>query len=122
MCDLIAEQEKPTDFYATMPKKVRVGWLTYSIGVMDDDISQMVGAMGFVKSEEQVIKVARELPPQQLANTVLHEIVHAIHYQHGLTDESGEEEFTTMTTHGLCAFWQDNPEMMMWLEEAIHAD
>lgn len=44
-----------------------------------------------------------------------HEVLHAMHSEAGLTDDSGEEAFTTLTAKSLCKFYQDNPTATRWV-------
>lgn len=64
----------------------------------------------------QVIRLAQDQNNQSLANTFLHEVLHAIHWIAGLLndDSSSEEKYTNLGANGLCLFIQDNPEAWDW--------
>lgn len=100
------------------PKRLRIGHRFYSVRYLPaeeliaDDGSPCNGLCVFDKSE---ILIWEGLKPDVLAETVLHEVLHAMHWEAGLTDDSGEEAFTTLTAKSLCKFYQDNPTATRWV-------
>ena len=100
--------------YRGMPKSVRVGCYNITVEVQlqcDGDARREFGHMNFCGNK---IRLSPGQNPQQLANTFLHECMHAIHRVYGCLDSSTEEDFTHLGANGLCAFWQDNPHAMDW--------
>ena len=57
-------------------------------------------------------------PKSGLANTFLHEVIHAINYCMGITSGK-EEQLTNRLANGLCAVWKDNPEAFKWWANLI---
>lgn len=103
-----------SDVYKGIPKRVRIGCYDFSVVIMggnDQDNDRLYGDMN---APLQRIRLAPHLSPQRLANTFIHEVLHAIHGYLGITDDSTEEECTTRGANGLCMFWQDNPEACKW--------
>lgn len=100
--------------YKGLPKTVRIGCYTYDVGIMHGDDADIAEVAGATSGLRQMIRVRPHMKPQQLANTFMHEVLHAIHYVYGLKDGDEEEKFTNQTANGLCAFWQDNPEACRW--------
>lgn len=107
--------------YETMPKKLRIGYSSYVVKVMDKDAAELVGVCGTSHAIKQVITITEDMVPQQVANTFLHEVIHAIHHMAGLMgrENPSEEEYTNLTANGLCAFFQDNPEALDWMQMAL---
>lgn len=103
-----------SDLYLNLPKSVRVGFFVYTIEAISAELADAKGLYGYADNNTNEIKVSDGLNDQQLLNTVLHEVLHAIHWIHGLHDDSTEEEFTNLSTNGLCAFFADNPEFVDW--------
>jgi hypothetical protein len=103
-----------------MPKSVRIGCFDFEVRIMSEDESDGSNAVGinFILKNRIGVRV-QGMTPQQIANTLIHEVIHAIHYNHGLSDESDEETYTTLTANGICQFWQDNPKAIAWWEKAI---
>lgn len=108
------------DLLKKLPKQVRIGWLTYKITLMNEESQALSQAFGFICHSKQQIRIAENQAPQQMANTLLHEILHGVHFIHGVSNADDEETFTTLGANGLCQVWQDNPEVFEWIDEALH--
>lgn len=110
-----------TNVYESMPKKVRIGFQSYEIRIMDKDSGDINLICGSSHALKQVITITDQMVPQQVANTFLHEVIHAIHHVYGLQhrEDPSEEEYTNLTTNGLSAFIQDNPEAMLWIMDSL---
>lgn len=108
-----------SDVYKGIPTRVRVGshWFKVEIGGRDDHESG--GTFGFMDSLTQKISVRPGMTAQNLANTFIHECIHAMNWvsRAGATADGYseiEEDFTCKIANGLCAFMQDNPKAMEW--------
>ena len=71
--------------------------------------------MGRCHTNEQLILVRDDLPPDGTKDVFLHEIVHAIHFHMELTDSDSEEAFTSRTATGLRCVMAANPDLCQWL-------
>lgn len=109
------------DLYKEMPKKVRIGYSTFEVKVMPEEHGEIAGLCGTSHGIKQLITISEGMVPQQVANTLLHEVIHMIHFTYGLMsrDNPTEEEYTNLTANGLCQFWQDNPKAMDWMQKAL---
>lgn len=103
-----------SDLYASLPKSVRVGFFVYTIEAIPAELAAAKQLFGYVDNNTCEIKISDGLSDQQLLNTTFHEVLHAIHWQYALDDESTEEQFTNLGANGLCAFYADNPEFVDW--------
>ena len=75
---------------------------------------------GMFSSLQGVIRVRSDLPPQELANTLLHEVLHAAHFVGGMQGGEKEEEDTVIIlSNVLCQVWRDNPEFVAFMSEAV---
>jgi hypothetical protein len=84
------------------------------VEVEDAGDSSASRSFGHMNPMNHKIRVAPDQTAQNLADTFLHEAIHAIHYYFDLGDENGEEDFTLFGARGLCLLWQDNPKAMAW--------
>ena len=100
--------------YRSMPKNVRVGCYNFIVEVQPQGDGEARREFGHANHCSNRIRVSPNQNPQQLANTFLHECMHAMHRTYGLGDESKEEDFTYVGANALCAFWQDNPLAVDW--------
>lgn len=106
--------------YKAIPKQVRVGCFTFKIIVGTYEDHEQESTYGHYNPHQMRISIRPGLCADRLRNVFLHEVLHAIHQMYGLInheDESvnpTEEQYTTLTANGLCAFWQDNPRAVAW--------
>lgn len=69
-------------------------------------------------TQEIRVNTARSLQSQ--ADTLLHEIMHAVIYHLGLDDNMGDTEHVVrLVATTLCTVWRDNPSVIGWLDAAI---
>lgn len=109
-----------TDFYKEMPKSVRVGCYEFCIEIGEIEDHESAREFGHVNLANQKIRIRPNMRPHNLANTFIHEVLHAIHWVYGLySGKPDEETYTTQGANGLCAFWQDNPEAVAWWGEVL---
>ncbi len=101
--------------YNAMPSVVRVGNLKYNVTVKPRIHMDTLQCMGICHLDLGEIWVADYLKDDMLAETLLHEILHAIHAGYDLDDDSTEEEFTLSTARGLALLWRDNPKLVEWM-------
>jgi hypothetical protein len=106
------------DSYKNIPKTVRIGCYSIDVLVGTYEDHEQEGSYGHMNSFRQRISVRPGMSRHKLANTFIHEVLHAIHWVYGLMPAEDrqltEEDFTELTANGLCAFWQDNPKACTW--------
>ena len=105
--------------YRGIPERIRVGCYIFRVEVREIEDHEAEGTFGHMNPINQKIAIRPGMSPQNLANTFIHETLHAIHWYHGLMglDPNAfdvEEEYTTKGANGLCSFWQDNPKAVAW--------
>ena len=69
--------------------------------------------LGWCDFAALTIYVAEDQPKPALANTFLHEVIHAVNYGMGI-NSADEENLTNRITNGICAAWRENPEAFKW--------
>lgn len=106
-------------FYRTLPKKVRIGsyWVHIEVGESGDHETE--GTFGHFNPVSQKIRVRPDLEAQKLANTFIHEVIHAMNSfsRAGVgaeTWDEAEEDYTHKIANGLCTFFQDNKDAAHW--------
>ena len=100
------------------PHQVKVLNLDYTIEWCGADWAEVAEAQGHWSPANRRISI-QEAAPQIMADTLLHEILHALHSAMGLLDTSTEEEFTTRTATALCTVWRDNPKLFKWWQTRL---
>ena len=74
---------------------------------------------GSVDLNDCVITMVKGYPKGTMADTFLHEVIHAVNHVMGITDSTNEEESTTRLATGLCTVWKHNPKTFQWLHHNI---
>ena len=108
---------------AVLPETVKVGWNTIRFNFVDPSfIKDNSDCFGEYVSRECRIDIQKELKGDQLINTVLHEIIHALVYNSSLnqdggplTDDKHEEQVVNSITNWLLNVFWENP----WLIELL---
>lgn len=104
------------------PKIAKVGhWripITWSSGsaLLGDEEHQCQGI--YFKAGEEIV-IYSKLSKSEMAETLWHEIKHAIHDFYGISDDvlrqSKEEEYVDYSGKMEITFMMDNPKLMVWL-------
>lgn len=102
------------DPYEGIPTSLKIGNFRFTVEIEDFGDSVATGSFGHMNQVSHKIRVAQHQTAQNLADTFLHEVLHAIHVYFDLQDENDEEDFTLFGARGLCQVWQDNPKAMDW--------
>lgn len=114
------EESAVEDLYRRMPRQVRIGCYTFQIEISERFDADAAGQWGHTNFVGNRIRLSPDMSRERLANTFIHECLHAMHHVYGLLGgEHSEEEYTTLDANALCAFYRDNPEAFAWWQEAL---
>ncbi len=101
-----------------MPSYVRVG--PYDVRIRELDPSDAEKNYGLFHSEKMEIHLRKEFScPQQAADTLLHEILHAVWHIAGMNHKDGEERLVATLATQICAVVRQNPEIVKFLQMAL---
>lgn len=94
-----------------MPKVVKIGYQYYEIKKVD--------------YKKSVIYIDDGLNEIDEANTLLHEVLHVIHFNAGFgcqdaTSQWTNENYVVAGINGLCQVFQDNPELVCFVLNNLH--
>ena len=94
------------------PSELNIVGLTYEVkwATMEEVGDDKLGWCDFTGL---VITICENQPKSALANTFLHEVIHAINYSMGIKTMD-EENLTNRLASGLCAVWRENPIAFKW--------
>ena len=90
------------------PKRLKVLNLTYKVRFVAS-----IEAAGWCDFERQEIVLAEGQSKEALADTFLHEVLHAVGHLMGVEYETEEQTVQPFAT-GLTTFWQANPGALRW--------
>ena len=97
-----------------LPKQIKVLNLTYEIRWVDRQIETATDSHGFCDVSEQLIVVNGDQKRDAIADTMLHEINHALFNALCITGELTEERIVRLMATGLCTVLRDNPSFTKW--------
>jgi hypothetical protein len=101
------------------PLRVRIGHRFYAVRYVETIEHEGVPCDGLCVYDCAEVLLFQGLPPDAMAEKFLHEVLHALHWELGLSDDSDEEAFTNLVAKGLCRFHQDNPGATRWLLHSL---
>ena len=105
---------------------IKVGYRNYLIDVWPDSFASTEDAEGEFFSKEGKIGIkGSTIGSAHGANTVLHEVLHAIAYQYAITDtlkESKEEKIVNTFANGLMAVFVDNPWLLDYIKSKAEVE
>ena len=99
------------------PKEVNVLGFTYTVQFVSSDESGG-DKLGWCDFTNLQIYITKGQPKSGLANTFLHEVIHAINYSMGITSGK-EEQLTNRLANGFCAVWKENPAAFKWWSDLL---
>jgi hypothetical protein len=108
-----------------IPKKIKVSFADIDVKfVKDPEFDE--DNFGEFCPTDNLIKLSLNATPQDMANTLLHELVHAAVWYGGLRDdgfplekEKDEEHVVNVLTNQLCQIMKDNPKILTILAKGL---
>lgn len=88
--------------------------MTYTIEWKDGTWSRDVNKFADHYNAYCQIRIANDVPNCQIADSILHEILHAIWDILNIEDAKNEEDTIRRLSPAMCMFWRDNPEFSDW--------
>lgn len=92
---------------------LRIGYKDYTLKFVEGLVDR-AEAVGMCFKIKGMIEIDKSLPDIETANTMLHEVMHAVHYVHGLhdmgQDTDAEERIVNSLGNGMTQVLRDNPE------------
>ena len=101
------------------PEKIKVGYREYKLEKWKQTVANANDAHGQFFAKEGIIGYTEEEKGISHANTLLHEILHAIVYQWNIELGDKEEPVVNGLTNGLTTVFVDNPKLMDYLKDKI---
>jgi len=103
-----------------IPEKIKVGYRNYKLEEWKQTVASANEAQGQFFSKEGVIGYTADEKGVSHANTLIHEILHAIVYQWNMElDEKTEESVVNGLANGLTTIFVDNPKLLDYFKEKI---
>jgi hypothetical protein len=97
------------------PTTVKVGYRDYTIIDWSPNHARANGDYGRTSHMTREIQVDRSHGDRESAETLLHEIAHAVFSVYQIHDDDKEERTVAVISMGLAGVWRDNPDVMVWI-------
>lgn len=104
------------------PATIRILHLDFDLRFVDETFFDAAGAYGHCDKKRQVISVFKNMRPGLLADTTIHEILHAAHFAVGCDEEMREEQIALQFAGPLCMIIRDNPQLVEWLQSLLNPE
>lgn len=103
--------------------KLRIDHITVELSAMEDEmVIDGVAVRGYFDPNQETIQIARDQSPANQADTLLHEIIHAIWSVRSLPARLSEEQVALWLASGLASVFKANPELLVVLSLALNND
>lgn len=102
-----------------LPASIRVGYRTFAVGEMDKLEHIKSGAWGSNSLTDGTIKVHLLGNQEEDGNTLIHEVLHCCFRVMDIGDDDKEESAVTKLANALTQVWQDNPDLIAFLDAAL---
>ena len=104
-----------------MADTIIVGASTYQIIERDLLWRSDNGCDGQVRFDEMEIDLVTEnRPGSEIANTLIHELMHVVWREYHLPGRPREERCVTVMGYGMTAIYSQNPWVLPHIEELLH--
>ena len=108
-----------------LPKKIKISFADVDIQT-SDDTKFAEENFGEYDSRNNKITISTNSTDRDIANTLLHEIVHASVWYGGLKDDGAaleddkhEEHVVNVLTNQLCQIFRDNPKILTIIKKGL---
>ena len=102
------------------PEKIKIGYKDYKLEEWKQTVASANEAQGQFFAKEGVIGYTADEKGVSHANTLIHELLHAIVYQWNMElEEKDEEKLVNGLANGLTTIFVDNPKLMDFLKDKI---
>ena len=104
-------------------KNIKIGYREYKIKNLDSIVSRCNEINGQFLASDGVIALSSTEDNISHANTLIHEILHAIIYQWGVElDDKEEEKICNTIANGLTTVFVDNPSLLSYLQKNLKGE
>ena len=105
-----------------LPASVKVGPWVYRIEAWHTHHANSRGRYGECEHQTRTIRVDASYGPIQTAQTLMHELMHAVCGAWHVHDADDEERTVTALSTGLTSVLVDNPGLLGWFAAATRGD
>lgn len=97
------------------PKSIRVLHLDFKLEFVELRTADAAKSFAWCDKPEQIISVTKSLSPKLMADCMIHELFHAMHFAVGCEETLSEEQICKQFAGPWVALIRDNPQLFVWL-------
>lgn len=102
------------------PKKLKIRNEKYDVVSRSKSWGDYHQAYGMIKYNDKLIQLAEDQAPAEMANTLLHEMLHAIIHEYEIgIDGRSEERIVRTITDALTEAFSANPNLVTWIQKRL---
>ena len=98
-----------------MIESLRIGYRTYMVQEWGEAELLATESYGQCDKQRGIIYYCTHLDSIVVADTLVHEILHAIWHEYNLQDSDNEERTVHSIGNALIQVWYDNPELIKYI-------
>jgi hypothetical protein len=104
--------------------EVKIGYIKAKVNAVRGRDAEKREIFGEFFSKQHEIDYDEDMVDSEIANTLIHEILHGITHVFGVKfrDSEQEEDVVNSFGGGLATLFQDNKELLVWLLETFHPE
>ena len=102
-----------------LPKILRIGPYDIRVSVLTAEVADVEEIFGAYRHAAREIRLDVRRGSVDVAETLLHEINHAIWQTYALQERDSEERIVQALSTGQTQLLRDNPELVKWLAVAL---
>lgn len=102
-----------------IPRAISVGYRTYGVNPLEMADHEMTEKYGWCDKVNNQIYIYTNSEPMVVADTLLHEILHAVWFYMGLDDKHDEEAIVNRLATGFTTVLYDNPEILDFVKYCV---
>jgi hypothetical protein len=94
---------------------IKIGYRSYKLQRMTKIEAEREASWGQCDCQEGIIRIFPNHDDKVTANTLLHEMLHAIHHEWHINDGDNEENIVTKFANGITTLFNDNPDLIRYI-------
>lgn len=98
---------------------IKVLHVDYDLVAMPPDYADASNQWGDTDKSKRIIRVDTRAKPRDVAEVLLHELIHAVWEAMGIPGRPREERAVRAISTGLTTVWRDNPALHKWYGKQI---
>ena len=107
------------DQTALLPDVIALGATTYKVVSRDALWREQNGCDGMIVFTDMEINIVADRPRSEVANTLIHECLHACYREWHIKPKCGEERTVTALGYAITALYAQNPDLLASISELL---